>query len=110
MACRSGENVLCNVWLSIGDFACLETASYNGLQMAWVSTTVDAVVVVEAVGPGLVFTLETSPPDGVGGAGGVGTDGCKMSTWLDLSIYKTNDPQPLILPFSVQCRKSQVYQ
>lgn len=77
IACRSGENVLCNVWLSIGDFACLETASYNGLQMAWVSTTVDAVVVVEAVGPGLVVTLETSPPDGVGGAGGVGTDGCQ---------------------------------
>ena len=45
--------------------------------MAWVSTTVDAVVVVEAVGPGLVVTLETSPPDGVGGAGGVGTDGCQ---------------------------------
>ena len=77
IACRSGENVLCNVWLSIGDFACLETASYNGLQMAWVSTTVDAVVVVEAVVPGLVVTLETSPPDGVGGAGGVGTDGCQ---------------------------------
>ena len=82
MACSSGENVLCNVWLSIGDLACFVTASYNGLQIAWVGVVGNiccpdaAIVVVDVVIKlDLLATLEVSA-DGVGGAGGVGTDSC----------------------------------
>lgn len=87
MACRSGENVLCRVWLNMGDLACLVTASYNGLQIAcgrvgatvMPKCTAAAVVVVDVIMPDVVTTLEEALPesDGVGGAGGVGTDCCK---------------------------------
>ena len=69
IACRRGVNVFCRVWLSIGDLEYLDTASYSGLQMAcgWVGTVVVACVLAEVL---------QVVPDGVGGAGGVGTDGC----------------------------------
>ena len=68
----------------MGDLACLVTASYNGLQMAWgwvdaaVDGNVTAAVVVDVNIPDVVVKLEEvlHVPDGVGGAGGVGTDGC----------------------------------
>lgn len=66
----------------MGDLACLATASYNGLQMAWgwgdvaVDGIVVAAVVVDVNIPDVVVRLEEvlHVPDGVGGAGGVGTD------------------------------------
>lgn len=68
----------------MGDLACLATASYNGLQMAWgwedvaVDGIVVAAVVVDVNIPDAVVRLEEvlHVPDGVGGAGGVGTDDC----------------------------------
>ena len=84
MACRRGENVLFRVWLNIGDLACLATASYNGLQIACgrVGTTACcpvADVVVNVIMPEVVAMLEDvlHVPDGVGGAGGVGTECCE---------------------------------